>query len=532
MGELSSRNVADAAIIWRFSTLQWLAFLITGSLLVIAAFNSLEFMVNQWSTSEEYGYAFMIPAVVVFLVWQKKNDLARVQFNGSWTGWLLLVAGGVLLLIGELSALYVLKQYAFLMALAGLILAITGWRGFRLLMAPLAIMFFMIPLPNFIYQNLSAELQLISSRIGVAVIRMFDIGVYLEGNVIDLGTYKLQVAEACSGLRYLFPLTSLAYIAAYIYKGEVWKKATIFLSSIPITVFMNSFRVGVIGVLVEYGGISQAEGFLHYFEGWIVFMGCMGILVIEMWILSHVGKLRSKSLWDVFFFFMPGNISEEVCVVPRKFSVPFLASVPVIIALVVSSVMVGERVELIPQRDSFVEFPLNINGWSGKSDMLERIYLDTLKLDDYLLVNYTNADGRSINLYSAYYSSQRKGASIHSPKSCIPGGGWQIEEHDVVRLPGINAGGEPLKVNRLLIRRGENAQLVYYWFQGRGRIITNEYVVKWYLFWDSLTKNRTDGALVRLTTSVNNGTDIHAADALLPSFAADIAGSLDSYIPR
>ena len=111
---------------------------------------------------------------------------------------------------------------------------------------------------------------------------MFGISVYLEGNVIDLGSYKLQVVEACSGLRYLFPLVSLSFIAAYIYHGAFWKKAIIFLSSIPITVLMNSFRIGVIGVLVEYGGPGQAEGFLHDFEGWIIFMACIAILVLEM----------------------------------------------------------------------------------------------------------------------------------------------------------------------------------------------------------------------------------------------------------
>ena len=145
--------------------------------------------------------------------------------------------------------------------------------------APLLFLLFMIPLPNFLYNNLSAQLQLLSSELGVAVIRLFDIGVYLEGNVIDLGTYKLQVVEACSGLRYLFPLTSLAFLMAYLFKAAAWKRIVIFLSSIPITLLINSFRIGVIGVLVEYWGPGQAEGFLHDFEGWVVFMSSLGVLL-------------------------------------------------------------------------------------------------------------------------------------------------------------------------------------------------------------------------------------------------------------
>jgi len=138
--------------------------------------------------------------------------------NQSLIGILVLGLGLLFMLLGDLAALYVVVQYGFLLSLLGIVLAFTGWKAFKLLIAPLAVLLFMIPLPNFLYQGLSAELQLISSQIGVAVIRLFGVSVYLEGNVIDLGTYKLQVVEACSGLRYLFPLTSLAFIAAYLFR--------------------------------------------------------------------------------------------------------------------------------------------------------------------------------------------------------------------------------------------------------------------------------------------------------------------------
>lgn len=137
-----------------------------------------------------------------------------------------------------------------------------------------------------------------------------------------------------------------------------------------------------------------------------------------------------------------------------------------------------------------------------------------------------------VNFYSAYYSSQRKGESIHSPRSCIPGGGWQIAAHDVVTVDGVSLYGQPMNLNRLLIQKGEDRQLVYYWFQQRGRDLTNEYVVKWYLFWDALTMNRTDGALVRLTTFAPKGEDIADADRRLQDFLMASLPELDKYIPR
>ena len=129
-------------------------------------------------------------------------------------------------------------------------------------------------------------MQLISSELGVLVIRLFDIPVYLEGNIIDLGTYKLQVVEACSGLRYMYPLLSLSLILAFFFRVVMWKRVLVFVSAIPITIVMNSIRIGIIGVLVEYFGIEVAEGFLHDFEGWVIFLVCFFFLYLEMWLIT------------------------------------------------------------------------------------------------------------------------------------------------------------------------------------------------------------------------------------------------------
>ncbi len=224
--------------------------------------------------------------------------------RGSWWGVALLLIAISCNFAGELGSLYVVQQYAAVVALYALVLAFTGPQVFRILWMPLLILVFMIPLPNFIYNNLSANLQLISSSIGVKVIRLFNIPVFLEGNVIDLGTYKLQVAEACSGLRYLFPLMTLGFIMAYFFQAAFWKRALLFLSSIPITIFMNSFRIGVIGVLVAHYGIRQAEGFLHDFEGWVIFMASTAVMLLEIVVLSKIGR-DSRPWREIFGIDLP-----------------------------------------------------------------------------------------------------------------------------------------------------------------------------------------------------------------------------------
>ncbi len=173
-----------------------------------------------------------------------------------------------------------------------------------------------------------------------------------------------------------------------------------------------------------------------------------------------------------------------------------------------------------------------IAGWEGRPGQLESIYLDALKLDDYLLSDYHNREGGMVNFYIAYYASQRSGASAHSPRSCIPGGGWLIKDHTVRAIDGVEINGKPLEVNRLLIKKGDSTQLVYYWFQQRGRNITNEWLVKWYLLWDAMTRNRTDGALVRLTAFIDPGDDLAAADGRLVEFVKVVNPYLSEYIPE
>jgi exosortase D (VPLPA-CTERM-specific) len=519
------------AVIWKQGPLAWSVLALSALLMLVIFADGIDKLVATWGGREEYSHGYLIPFVVAFLIWQKKDLLQRQPLDGAWAGVGVVVFGLFLFLVGDLSTLYVIVQYSFLVVLYGVALSLLGWKGLRIIWIPLLMLVFMIPLPNFIIQALSGHLQLISSQLGVWVIRGFGISVLLEGNIIDLGSYQLQVVDACSGLRYLFPLMTFGFITAYFYKANLWKRAVIFLSSIPITVLMNSFRIGVIGVSVEYWGKGMAEGFLHDFEGWVVFMACTGVLFIEMWLLTKIGKDKT-TLKEVFAVELPAKTPPGVPAQARPVSKPFVAGIVLLAIVSVMGLLLPERQEIQPQRKEFATFPLNIDNWKGREDHLEKIYVDALKLEDYIMADFKNQEGKVVNFYVAYYGSQRKGESAHSPRSCIPGGGWKIDDLSRYEVKGVQVNGRPLNVNRLLISMGDTRQLVYYWFQQRGRVITNEYLVKWYLFWDALTKNRTDGALVRLTVYAPPEQDIQDIDKLLTSFVASINPHIEEYIPN
>lgn len=523
--------VESQKIVWKEPLYFWALLSVIFALLGFIFYDALYEMEHIWSIKEEYGHGYMIPFISMFLIWQKSDQIEKIEYGGFWGGLLLIFIGLVLYYVGTLSSIFTIIQYAFIIVLFGTVLSITGTKVFKIIFVPLAMLVFMIPLPAFLLNNLSSQLQLISSIIGVEVIRLFDISVFLEGNVIDLGVYKLQVVEACSGLNYLFPLMTLAFISAYFFTGAFWKKAIIFLSSIPITIIMNSFRIGAIGIMVEYWGIEMADGFLHDFEGWAVFMSCIAILIVEMWILARIGKDKLP-LREAFGLDFPEPTPEHARISYREIPTPFYASL-IIITLVAASVFaLPDREEIIPDREQFVAFPLEFKGWTGSKGSIERLVLDTLKLSDYAMNDYRGVDGGLVNFYSAYYDSQKKGAAAHSPRSCIPGGGWRIISLEDHNIEGVNIGDVPLVVNRLLIEKGDSKQMVYYWFQQRGRIITNEYMMKWYLFWDAMTKSRTDGALMRLTTVLSPGQDVAIADDRLESFAKEISPLIHEYVPQ
>ena len=165
----------------------------------------------RWSRQEEYSHGYMIPLVAAFLFWQKLPALIRLDWQPAWACVVLMMLAVLGWLLGELSSLYIIVHYGIITALVALVLGIVGWSGLKATWAALAYLVFMIPLPVFIYQGLSAKLQLLSTELGVWFIRLFDISVFVAGNVIDLGVYQLQVVEACSGLTYLFPLMSFGF---------------------------------------------------------------------------------------------------------------------------------------------------------------------------------------------------------------------------------------------------------------------------------------------------------------------------------
>jgi len=502
----------------------FLLFLVTLGLSFWLYWDGLAEAVLRWELQEEYSHGYLIPLVSLFILWEKRFQIAASYQGYSWWGLPIIVLALIILLIGEVSALYMLIHYSFILLLFGLSLAFLG-SATRFTWVAIALLGFAVPLPYFIEVILTSKLQLISSQLGVEIIRLCRIPVFLSGNIIDLGNYQLQVVEACSGLRYLFPLMSLGFIGAYLYQASVWKRAVLFLSTVPITIFMNSLRIAITGILVDNWGTEMAEGFLHDFEGWLIFMACGGLLLLEVLLM----ELLTTRLSVRQAFAVPVSVSAEQYSsqdsTPLQFSKPLAVTIPLLLVALAGVGSLDNREEDTTfKKTELISFPLNFDQWFGVEDRIEADVAKKLGFTEYVMINYQNQQHRPVNFYVAYYASQRKGVSPHSPKVCIPGGGWEIAKFSRTKV-------DEMPVNRVLIRKGTQDQIVYYWFEERGTPIANEYLKKWMLFKDALFLNRTDGSLVRVTTPVMSDETLEDADLRAQEFIRISRNQLIQLLP-
>ena len=489
---------------------------------------------DAWLTPE-YSHGPIIPILSGYLFLRDMRNVPAPDgpVNDRWPGTIITIIALAIAILGNLVRIPDVVTYAFILWVGGMVLLSFGFRRGIVFWTGVLHLVYMLPLPNFIYWQLTIQLQLISSEIGVMVLRLVNIPVYLEGNVIDLGIYKLQVAEACSGLRYLFPILSFSYVFCVLYNGPVWHKIVILLAAAPITVLMNSFRIGMIGVLVNSYGIEQAEGFLHFFEGWVIFGACIGLLFLLAIIMQRLQKEPkpiSQAL-DIDF----ENVTPQLARITTISLNKALITASLVTAIT-ATLWLAVPPREIPRtdREPFGFFPITLNDWDSITTPLEPAVETILAADDYIQASYSApGEAAPVGFFSAFYHKQTEGSGIHSPEVCLPVGGWEMFDIRKITIDlEAETGWAPFETNRAIIQKELQQQLVYYWFEQRGKRLTNDFTVKIQTVWDSLTTGRSDGALVRFTTPVAAGETLEEADARIQRLMAEILPVAPRFLPE
>ena len=490
-------------------------------------------LVGAWTSPPfRHAYALVVIPVTAWLVCHKWRDVADARPVPSWTGVGVVVLGLLATLVGELSGLYQVLQYALLLTLAGIGLTLVGWRGMVALAPILVPLAFVVPLPIFIHNHLFGLLDGLTADLGVALMRRFGVSVLLQGNVIDFGVHRIDVVEACGGVRLLVPFLALAYLAALVSRGPIAGRIAVFLAATPILIVVNSLGIAVTGLLVRFADVATADRFFQLFGPWPVFAVAALVLVGALGLLARQSGRRvdgRRSIGRRLLRWPRFPSSGR----PRLSAGPFLAAAGLVILAAPVLVFVTQRSDVAVDRESLESFPMRLGGWHGQRRPLNPTVEGWLHADDHVLANYRRAvDREPVNLWAVYYGSQRKGGrTVHSPRSCIPGDGWRIAELRTVSTAAVRPDGDALRVNRVVVDRGAARMLVYYWFQQRGRAMTDEFHVKGMIFWDALTRRRTDGALVRLVTAVAAHESIEDAERRLADLAAEVYPLITTFVP-
>ncbi|RWR08142.1 VPLPA-CTERM-specific exosortase XrtD [Paenirhodobacter populi] len=488
-------------------------------------------LLAAWGTPE-YSHGPVIPLLSAFMFLQElKYAPIRTGPVNRWPGIAMLLFAIALGALGKFSQIDDVVAYAIILWVAAMLLISFGWEQGKHFWVPVLHLVYMLPLPGVFYYKLSTFLQGVSSELGVWFLTLLNVPVFLDGNIIDLGVLKMHVAEACSGLRYLFPIMSFSYVFSVLYRGPWWHKAVLLLAAAPITVLMNSVRIAIAGWLVQYLGESHLEGFQHFFEGWVIFMASVIILFLLAWVmlklqdspmsLPEALNLDFSGLWPQF---------KRLGLVEA--SKGMIAGALILVAAAGAWQLRPVPVPTAIDREPFALFPRTLGDWQSRPmERLSDAVARSLGADDYFGASFSRrADEPSVELFSAFYKDQTKGGT-HSPEICLPGSGWEIADlkrMDVAPELGL---AEPYRLNRAIIQKGQARMLVYYWFEQHGRHVAWDFEAKFLLLWDGFTIQRTDGALVRLTTMIAPGESDAVAEARLQDMFLQTISVLPEFVP-
>jgi exosortase len=271
---------------------QWVAIVVVTGYLY---YDILLKLINDWYTDPNFSHGFLVPLFSGYVVWSNKEKLAAMAPKPSILGVAGILFGLSGLIVGTLGSELFVARTSLLFLIAGYVVFFLGWNYFRAVLFPWLFLFLMVPIPAILFNQITFPLQILASQLASFLLPIFGVPVLREGNVIQLPAMPLEVAEACSGIRSLMSLTTLAIVYGFFLETKVWPRVWLALSAIPIAVAANAFRIVGTGLMVQHWDPEKALGFFHEFSGWVIFIVSLGLLfAVHSGTRAFVNFLGSK----------------------------------------------------------------------------------------------------------------------------------------------------------------------------------------------------------------------------------------------
>lgn len=272
----------------------WRIALVSG-LILFVYYRVLLKLVSDWWNIPDFSHGFLVPLFAAYLVWSKREILRKTPLAPSWGGIVVVAFALVTLLVGVYGAELFLSRISLVFLLAGLVLTFGGSGLLRELRFPILTLLLAVPIPAIIFSQITLPLQHLASQLGSALLPLFGVPVLREGNVIQLPSMTLEVAEACSGIRSLMSLLTVSIFYGYFLEQVAWKRVVLALSSIPIAIAANALRILGTGLCVQYWNPDKAVGFFHEFSGWVMFLVSLGCLFLLHRVMHFISSRRRAS---------------------------------------------------------------------------------------------------------------------------------------------------------------------------------------------------------------------------------------------
>ncbi|HXC95519.1 MAG TPA: exosortase A [Edaphobacter sp.] len=286
-------RATDSTTSSRFS---WLPLATIAILLALLYYRVAFKLIYDWYSIPDYSHGFLVPLFAAFLVWDKRKVLAATSIKPTWAGVPLVVFGIFVLILGVYGVELFTARMSFILVLTGILWTLLGWPMVRELRFPLLVLILAIPFPAIVFNQITFPLQLFASKIASQILPLLGVPVLLEGNVIHLPVMPLEVAEACSGIRSLMSLFTLAIFYGYFLERSTGRRVILALASIPIAVTANVVRIVGTGLCVQYWDPDKALGFFHEFSGWVMFVVSLGCLYLVHRAMRLISPLKAKAL--------------------------------------------------------------------------------------------------------------------------------------------------------------------------------------------------------------------------------------------
>jgi exosortase len=267
---------------------------ILAGLIVLLYASIFKNLVMQWWNDPDYSHGFFVPLFSGFILWRERQRWTRTQIQPSNFGFVVMLGAISLLLLGSLGAELFTSRFSFLVLLTGMILFLAGWKMLHAVSFPLGYLCWMIPMPVIIYNQITFPLQLIASRMATSWLELAQVPVLRDGNILVMSNYSLEVVEACSGIRSLMTLMALAVAYGYLVSPRRWVRYVLAALMVPIAIITNAIRIMGAGILARHYGPAAAEGFLHEFSGWAIFLVALVLMFGSYWILRQIADRRNK----------------------------------------------------------------------------------------------------------------------------------------------------------------------------------------------------------------------------------------------